>query len=205
MKLVAVQIKLAFNCEECMQPIPLGGLVEKPRCDKCQSPAEPDWQKMLNFGNPTVTIVEWAQEAEDGDCETGGFASIHLDAECKPLQCACGATWDAAAIAAEGQPACPACAKPIASRRTPPHITEHYPQIVCVVGETQIAEDGEVPGAAKPVMFACMNCGAPLRIDGTQRIVDCGSCDVPNFIPDALWLRLHPAKKREPFWLVIEA
>jgi Zn finger protein HypA/HybF involved in hydrogenase expression len=199
--MIAIQIKLAFDCEECKHPIPLGGLVERPRCDHCQSPAKADWEKMLNFGNPSISVVQWARESEE-QTEKGAFGSIHFDAARAPITCACGGALEPAALAA-GQAFCPSCGKQIHVRPTPPHVATHYPEIECVVGETQIAEDGAVAQDTKPIMFACMNCGAPLRIDGSQRIVDCGSCDVPNFIPDALWLRLHPAKKRSPFWLVI--
>src|SRR5690349_5027570 len=195
--MIAIQIKLAFDCEECKQPIPLGGLVERPRCDKCQSTNKPDWKKLLNFGNPGITVVQWAKQSK-AQTEKGAFGSIHLDVTRKRIECACGAALDPAALAG-GAAFCPACGKQMHVRPPPPFIAKSFADIACVVGETQIAEDGEVVQAAKPVMFACMNCGAPLRIDGTKRIVDCESCDVPNFIPDALWLRLHPAKKREPF------
>jgi len=198
---IAIQIKLAFDCEECKQPIPLGGLVERPRCDKCQSTAKPDWKKLLNFGNPSINVVEWAKRGGP-KTEKGAFGSIHLDVTRTPIKHGCGATLDADAVAG-GQTTCAGCNQAIAVRPVPQFVGKFHGGITCVVGETQIADDGEVVQAAKPVMFACMNCGAPLRIDGTKRIVDCGSCDVPNFIPDALWLRLHPAKKREPFWLVI--
>lgn len=197
--MIAVQVKLAFDCEECKQPIPLGGLVERPRCDKCQSTAKPDWKKLLSFGNPSLSVVQWANQTTATE-EKGAFASIHLDVTRKGITHACGAKLDPAALAA-GSTVCPQCGQQVHVRPPPPSIKRHYPDIVCVVGEVQIAEDDEV--TAKSIMFACMNCGAPLRVDGTKRIVDCGSCDVPNFIPDALWLRLHPAKKREPFWLVI--
>lgn len=199
--MISIQIKLAFDCEECKQPVPLSGLVERPRCDKCQSTLKPDWKKLLNFGNPSLTVVEWAIKS-DAKQEKGAFGSIHLDVARTVPRCACGGSLDPVALAS-GSTFCPACGTQVHVRPPPPFIDKRFPGIAVVVGETQIAEDSGEPVTAKPIMFACMNCGAPLRVDGTHRIVDCGSCDVPNFIPDALWLRLHPAKKREPFWLVI--
>lgn len=145
--------------------------------------------------------MQWAKQSTE-KTEKGAFGSIHLDVARTVPRCGCGASLDPIALAS-GSAFCPACGKQVHVRPPPPFIARSFPGIACVVGEVQIAEDDGQVVAAKPIMFACMNCGAPLRVDGTNRIVDCGSCDVPNFIPDALWLRLHPAKKREPFWLVI--
>ena len=53
-----ISIKLGFNCPECNQSIPLGGLVATTRCDHCQSTVTPDWRKLLRLGNPALTVVE---------------------------------------------------------------------------------------------------------------------------------------------------
>ncbi len=196
--MISIQIKLAFDCEACKQPVPLSGLVERPRCDKCQSTLEPDWKKLLNFGNPAMDVVEWAKKSKETK-EKGAFGSIHLDVTRTPIKCSCGAALDLAALAA-GSAFCPGCGKQLHVRPPPPFIAKKFADIACVVGETQIAEDDGKAVAATPIMFACLNCGAPLRVDGTNRIVDCGSCDVPNFIPDAP----APGEEARAVWLVIK-
>jgi hypothetical protein len=223
--MVSITVKLGFMCPECSGPVPLGGLVATTRCERCQSTVPVDWKKLLHLGNPSLSVARWALERPQQEREKGGYAHIQLDIARALPRCACGVTWDAVALAhAAGQGmtcVCPGCQRPIAARIVPDHVRRHYPELVIAVGETMTAEGGS-PGSAggggvaplndasentaavKPVLFACMNCGAPLRIDGTQRLVDCASCEAPNYLPDGLWLRLHPARKRETFFLLVQ-
>jgi hypothetical protein len=51
-------------------------------------------------------------------------------------------------------------------------------------------------------MMACMGCGAALGITvESPRITTCEYCQVENFLPDPLWRRLHPVKKRVPWYV----
>ncbi|MFH1469054.1 MAG: hypothetical protein ABIO70_32000 [Pseudomonadota bacterium] len=65
------------------------------------------------------------------------------------------------------------------------------------------ADDG-TRGATQPVLMACMGCGGPLRVDGRARVVRCGHCGDENFLPDALWNRLHPVARIQEFFVVCE-
>ncbi len=207
--MVSISLKLGFDCPECKHPVPLGGLVARTRCDHCQSAIEPDWRKLLRLGNPALTVVQWALERPQQQQEKGGFGSIHLDLTRTLPQCACGVAWDpvplAQAVGAGHNLLCPGCQAPITARLAPHFVRQLYPEIAVAVRETMTAEEtGEPAPAIKPLLFGCMNCGAPLKIDGKDRVVECGSCESSNYLPDGLWLRLHPARKREPFWLLIQ-
>jgi hypothetical protein len=56
---------------------------------------------------------------------------------------------------------------------------------------------GEKPAtlASAPVLLACMSCGCAMSADGRQRVVSCGRCKSPNYLPDALWSTLHPVEE----------
>jgi hypothetical protein len=209
--MIAVMIKLGFQCPECNQPIPLGGLVETAHCDHCQSTVRPDWKKLLDFGNPGISVAKWAVERPKQPRETGAFASIQLEVTRAAPACVCRAKLPLDAIvAAVGAGAtacaCPACGKPVAVRAAPQHVRRHYPTIAIAAGETASAEAGagaQPAASPHPVLFGCMNCGAPLKVDGSERSIACGSCGASNYLPDPLWLRLHPVQKRAPFWLLV--
>jgi len=52
---------------------------------------------------------------------------------------------------------------------------------------------------------SCLNCGAPAQVDGrTERIIHCEYCRESSYMPDALWLRLHPAKRKRPLFLLLD-
>ena len=56
--------------------------------------------------------------------------------------------------------------------------------------------------ALRPVMMSCLHCGGALEITSeTSRIVACQYCDTDHYLPDELWRRLHPLKKRTPWYL----
>ena len=41
-------------------------------------------------------------------------------------------------------------------------------------------------------------------IDGEDRIVICEYCETNVYLPDDLWLRLHPAKKKNRWFVGME-
>jgi hypothetical protein len=64
----------------------------------------------------------------------------------------------------------------------------------------------EVPGApvksGAPVLFSCLSCAGALSVDGSERLVQCRYCDATSYLPDDLWLTLHPAVTSEEFFVV---
>lgn len=60
------------------------------------------------------------------------------------------------------------------------------------------------PEVNETVLFSCLGCGAPLDVDATvPRILRCRFCDATSYIPDALWLRMHPAQRKRPFYVLL--
>lgn len=65
-----------------------------------------------------------------------------------------------------------------------------------------IVVDAELPGMeteadvvlSEPIVFNCPKCGGALEIDGKDRVVLCKYCASKVYLPDDLWLRIHPAK-----------
>jgi len=58
---------------------------------------------------------------------------------------------------------------------------------------------------AGSVLFSCLGCGAALKVDArTPRLLACQYCEATSYLPDALWLRLHPAQRKRPFWFLMD-
>lgn len=45
------------------------------------------------------------------------------------------------------------------------------------------------------ITLSCPKCGASLDVDGTKRAIECKYCSTSVYIPDNMWLRLHPVIK----------
>jgi hypothetical protein len=91
----------------------------------------------------------------------------------------------------------------------PAWLKEQLPTAVQIFGaDAEIA--GEEAGLAvalgerqvQPVAMACPSCGGGLTFtERSERTTACKYCGVSVFIPDALWLELHPAKTMERWTL----
>ena len=76
--------------------------------------------------------------------------------------------------------------------------------IVGVIGETALRGDLAVSESDEAILFSCLGCGAPLTVDGSSpRTLTCEFCSAASFIPDALWLRMHPSQRKKPFWFLL--
>ncbi len=57
----------------------------------------------------------------------------------------------------------------------------------------------------KPIAIKCISCGAVLHIDSeTPRNTTCVHCDTMQYLPDGLWLSLHPVKKAKAWYMHYE-
>ncbi len=78
---------------------------------------------------------------------------------------------------------------------------EKWPMVSHDIGSI-IVVDAELPGEeteadvvlSEPIVFTCPKCGGALDIDGKERVITCKYCNSRVYLPDDLWLRIHPAK-----------
>lgn len=182
----------------------MNGIASTALCHHCQSSV--DTREALEYlgklfdrhwGHPNG----WAPgQTHDGK----GIDGTRFDATLRAPACnKCQAPFDPnavnAAVAAGTGVACTACGEIANVRRADPFVQKLVPGATSLVGEVF----GSELGATQPILFACLECGAKLPVDGTKRVVACTYCKAASFIPDALWLRMHPAAKRRWFYLIV--
>ncbi len=98
---------------------------------------------------------------------------------------------------------CPSCQNHIRVREADAFVHNVLPEAKYVVHEGAIGKGGgEGKGGTQPVVFQCMQCAGAMKVDGSSRMVTCSYCNTPNYLPDGLWLRLHPVQKIEVFFIV---
>jgi len=200
---VTVAIRGAIRCSECMGPVPMNGIAPAVLCHHCQSTVDTRAALLyLNklfvdfWGHPST----WTQDQEGTSIDGMRFDAALRSPECNDCRTPFEPADVSAALAAGTGVTCRRCASVAAARHTDPFAQSFVPGSTVVVSE---AIGTDLTAAAQPILFACLECGGKLPVDGTKRVVTCTYCKSSSFIPDALWLRMHPAAKRRWFYVVM--
>lgn len=188
-----------------MGPLPLPALTRRMFCHHCQTSIEADdviaWLPS-NFGDVFWgAISTWRPGERKKNHRIK--SPMQAEAEIREPTCrSCKATLTQATLGAAlnaGTDATCACGEKTKIRHADPIAHAILPSAIAIVDEAPVVD--APPPAAEPIYFSCLQCGAGLPIDGTQRVVTCKHCSGSSFLPDPLWLRMHPAAKMR--WLYI--
>ena len=180
--MTALTLRLTHPCGRCSRPLSLRTLSAHAHCVSCGhstalSPAT--WEQLVPRAEVAPLLLQDSPSA-DG-----------------PLS--------------RRMPRCRCCARPVALSELPRAVPGGGLRCTCGEWITVRAADARaralVPGAlyiigekpatlaSAPVLLACMGCGSAMSADGRQRVVSCGRCKSPNYLPDALWSTLHPVEE----------
>jgi Zn finger protein HypA/HybF involved in hydrogenase expression len=201
-------IEILTKCSECGHPAPINGLVRKVHCNTCQSD--------FTVGPKTWTM--FLEDIQNAVTFEGGMSTNYLShgttveaAPSLPRCAACGASFAREALDAcsADSLACPSCKKPMPCGAAPEWAAALNPCLKALFGgemETQAGAEVDLSGRGdKPVLFKCPGCGGTVKITTqSDRLMTCEFCNADVYIPDDLWLRLHPVKKAEPWWVRFE-
>lgn len=220
MALESVEIKLALLCPACNAAIPLNGISKVARCSSCQevTPLEGRfrWEELLNYKNPPVNVFKATLTHKPGMGENGAWVPVKLSTRRVAPRCPhCEEPIHLSSFPIKLVPGidhpviCPNihCHRTIQAMAVPDYFATAFPMTLWVIGGyvsmSSPAAREEIK-ATKPVVLSCMSCGGTLRVDGTNRIVVCEFCSSNNFLPDALWLFLHPRPKMTPWYIIFK-
>jgi DNA-directed RNA polymerase subunit RPC12/RpoP len=201
--------KLRMDCEECGSAIFLNGPVRQVECKACLSRLKIDagtWRSLLE------SDAEEYAELVSGKYFTGSLSSggrkyvyyVSLEHPRCP-DCKEELVLDKIDPAVDRIVACTACGCRASTFPAPDWLREKLPrarQLFCAAQEDEDDSAQPPPEALRPVMMSCLHCGGALEITSeTTRIAACQYCDTDHYLPDDLWRRLHPLKKRTPWYL----
>jgi DNA-directed RNA polymerase subunit RPC12/RpoP len=199
--MIGVAVRVSVGCA-CGRLVPINALISRALCPACNKPVEVELARLV----PDVI----AADADLGKTRSIALIGKHAQLESTredPACASCGTPVpdEAAAFAARGFTMCPGCGARIAVRPPPRDLAPLLRGASLIVGEDleQMATGaaGKAPNAAQPIELRCTSCHAPLKIDGTRRTVRCEYCSTDLFLPDDLWLRMHPIERRRSFYL----
>jgi predicted RNA-binding Zn-ribbon protein involved in translation (DUF1610 family)/uncharacterized protein YbaR (Trm112 family) len=177
-----LEMEMSVPCPGCRTALPVNGPQRDLHCPDCTRDSRIDdkiWQH-LDCADDTEANREYAT----GGLTYSGNRMIWRKAD----------------------PACQACGASISLVSPPAWLKAMAPSLVQLyAAEREVeAAAGPLEGAA-PIVFPCPQCGGALKVTGeTSRVMRCVYCGVDAFLPDPLWLRLHPRKQIKPWFLRFE-
>ncbi len=188
-------LKMEIRCPQCSQPVFINGPWQKAKCNSCLS-AIP-----LAAG-----LWKSVAAAELGESVFPRYNGLTLEKSIRhPLCLDCGSELDTDDAAGDdGAVKCTNCGRNHTSISPPKwfELTKYADRIFC----TDI--DGEEKGEnrddvrMRPVSISCIKCGAPLDVTAeTPRNARCSYCKTVQYLPDGLWLSMHPVKVKRPWYL----
>ncbi|MFT4624388.1 MAG: hypothetical protein ACI8PZ_003047 [Myxococcota bacterium] len=207
---LSLALQATVTCPSCHQPVHVQGLATTALCPACQSPLQlsaETWASMFSLGD----VLE-ALEGPSGSMRTctmlGGVSAKTAYGRQAPACSGCGTApplADVPALVAAGGWSC-GCGQTVRVRPADDLAQVVVPGARWVVGEGATADSThEGRGGAQPVHFQCMACGGALVVDGSTRNVTCTYCAGSNYLPDGLWLRLHPPTTVRTLYVLADA
>jgi endogenous inhibitor of DNA gyrase (YacG/DUF329 family) len=208
--------KVIATCTHCGNPVVVNGPLAQPFCSSCSKAvdiAPEQWQSIIGDYLKDYDETEPGSGSE-GTLMSGGLTLKYTCIRLPPPDPACPkceTNWELDSVenGANRNLACKKCG----------HTTPVYPApswlraVVPPAAQVFFAEresDQEAHGTAvdpeksedRPVALSCPQCGGGLLITGDcERTVACKYCGVDVYLPDGVWLKLHPAKVAK-FWMI---
>ncbi|MDM7992224.1 MAG: hypothetical protein QUS11_02815 [Candidatus Fermentibacter sp.] len=203
--------KVIATCTSCGNPVVVNGPLTGPSCPSCRKELEipPDtWESVIGDYIDDYYTTEPGSGSE-GTLMSGGltikYSAIRLPPP-DPACPACTENWDLGSVenGANRKMVCGKCGRETDTYPAPSWLRGVVPSAKQVFfAERESEQSGSpVDAEVKPVALSCPQCGGGLLITAeSERTVPCRYCNVDVYLPDGVWLKLHPAKVAK-FWMV---
>jgi len=201
--------KLRMECEECGGAVFLNGPTREVECRSCLTRLKldgDDWKGLLESGDEDYGALG-ANQYLTGNIFGAGRKFVYYIKPEQPRCPACGETLYLGQLdpLQDDQVICTSCGHRSATFTTPDWLRAELPrarQVFCAKREGESDDATPDPAALRPILMSCLHCGGKLEITSeTERIVACEFCDTDHYVPDDVWRRMHPIKKRTPWYV----
>ncbi len=208
-----IAIEASTVCPACGEQIAMNALVPEMPCIRCGAMLKvslDEWDALI------ADVIDEAPEMKEGEGRKSSIITKHGNFDVtygrqKPRFDISKKNVDlkAAVAAADGFLEGPGGER-VSVRAMPHDYAAHYPGITRLLCEDPDLFPGVNPGMTEfrfplsehPQPFSCPQCGGTLSLDGTARTVHCDNCGTASYIPDPLWLKLHPASVVRRWYLL---
>jgi len=198
---------MSITCPKCDSSVKVNGPLRNIHCNACQNNLELPvkfWKD--NMLDALEWIVTDMKEGEGynmkqfGQYETN-WTLYELSPRCE--ECNTKLVLKDIVIKEEGEITCKECGTKTNIIPAPEWLKKAVPAAEYLVNvQTEDSLDDKEPAISGGVALTCPKCNGSLIIDGKERLVPCQYCGVNIYLPDDLWLRLHPVLIKKRWYLV---
>lgn len=203
--------KIQIVCPGCKNYHAVSGIVDTDICRNCG--------KQLNVKGVLIDNMFGFMDKEKyingylsgGIEQMGGSGAYKLEYSSMPPYCEeCFAVIPEDTITAmldSGKPySCAACGHKMPVRKADIALKEFHPKAIGVINDSSGSDVGKDDREKESLLvYKCMTCGAALELnDDTKRTIQCKYCDNENYLPDAVWVKLHPNREVQPLFVVMD-
>ncbi|MHA1199513.1 MAG: hypothetical protein ACTSQF_09330 [Candidatus Heimdallarchaeaceae archaeon] len=198
---------MSITCPKCDNSIKLNGPLRKIHCNACQNNFEIPvkyWKE--NLSDALEWIVSDMKEGEGYNLKQFGqfetkWSVYELAPRCE--DCEKEFSLKNIVVREESEITCPKCETKTNIVPAPKWMKNAVPAADYLVNiQTEDNLQDNEPAISGGIALNCPQCGGSLLIDGKDRLVPCKYCSVNIYLPDDLWLRLHPVKVKTRWFLV---
>jgi len=200
-------IEMTIKCPDCDAPVHVDGPYRKVFCRTCRSDIEFPQEV---WGDLVGDIKEEIAGFKPGEGTNSNiFGHFNMTLTYGRLAPYCSKCKREFVIEEDyngsDRLTCPDCDTVKPAFAAPEWLAKAVKGAVLVAGAWPEDNDAEEhKTVSDPVAFSCPQCAGSLMIDGKERLIQCEYCETRVYLPDDLWLMLHPAKKKTRWFIGFE-
>lgn len=205
------EFRIQIVCPGCNSNHAVSGIVDFDTCQNCGKTINVRsvlLDRMFGF----MDRVQYMNAFLSGSIEQiGGAGAYRLAYSSMPCKCEeCRSIIETGLLREAldaGKPvSCPACGHKMPVRKADAEIKQFHPKAIGVINDSHGTDFAEKDvDKDSMLVFKCMTCGGALELTSdTKRTIKCNYCDNENYLPDSIWIKLHPNKEVQPLFILLD-
>lgn len=186
----------------------LNGPLKVGHCNACQSDTPIPYEFWTNiFKDILEDIVTELKKGEGRNSTIFGHFNTRLLYYRLPPRCSnCKKSLkiDFKKITKPDEIKCHSCGEKIKVAPAPNWLQKKFPAAHSFVNAMLSEEDRPESTITEGVALTCTRCGGSLIVNGEDRITPCEYCGIHVYLPDDLWLRLHPVLIKAEWYIIYD-
>lgn len=203
--------KLQIICPGCNNNVAVSGITDFDTCQNCGKNVNVSSvinEKMFGFMDKIKYMNGYLSGSIEQIGGTGAYKLVYSSGQPFCEECFAAIDEESAMNAINSGKAftCPNCSHKMPVRAADAILREFHPNAVGVLNDSFGKDHAEKNTDKETLLvFKCMTCGAALELsDDTDRKIKCKYCDNENYLPDSIWMKLHPNIEVQPLFVILD-